>query len=288
MPVEYRRLGRTDHHSSVAILGGCAFGPATEEETAAALTRALEAGVNHLDIAPSYGHAEAVVGPLIPAVRDRLFISCKTMHRTRDEARRELEGSLERLRTDMLDVYQLHAVTTDADLDAALAPGGAVETLQAAKDEGLVRFLGITGHFEEAPRVFRRALDVIDLDTVMFPVNGPMWALPEYRADAEELLSACADRDVGVMAIKAVARGFWAGEQRYGTWYEPLDDPADMAHSIAFTLSLPVHGFATPCDLRLLDDALAAARAFTPLSPDEMEASVTSSADREALVRPAN
>jgi aryl-alcohol dehydrogenase-like predicted oxidoreductase len=273
--MEQRRLGRTGHLSSVAILGCCAFNDGDVEAARQALDEALAAGVNHLDIAPSYGQAEAAVGPSLPAVRDRIFLACKTTERRADAAREELEASLGRLRTDHFDLYQFHAVTDEDELDAICAPGGAAEAVFRAKDEGLCRFVGITGHFLKAPRTFRRALDRLDLDTVMFPVNAGHFADPDYRRDAEELFAACAARDVGVMAIKALARRPWpAGERRYGTWYEPLDDPARVQAAVDFTLSQPLTGFATPCDRRLLGLALRAAEGFHRLDEAAIEAAL--------------
>ncbi|MHB8510153.1 MAG: aldo/keto reductase [Candidatus Dormibacteria bacterium] len=267
-----RRLGRTGHESSVAILGGVAFSDASPEDVTGWLGRATTAGVNHLDIAPSYGEAEARVGPHLPAFRARLYISEKTAARDRDGARAELEKSLELLRTDHFELYQFHAVTSEDDVDRILAPGGAAEALVQARDEGLITHLGITGHLEKAPRLFCQVLEALDLDTVMFPVNAPLWANRQYRADAERLLAICAERDLGVMAIKAIARGFWPTEEHnYQTWYQPLEDRDHIQRAVNFTLSLPIHGFPTVGDLRLLGAALDAAQQFTPLSQAEID-----------------
>src|SRR6266542_2278781 len=253
--MQRRRLGRTGHESSVAILGAAAFWETTEDVVAGAFARAVAAGVNHLDTAPQYGMAEDLAGRVLPEYRDRLYL------------------------------YQLHAVTTDEELAAALAPGGAAQALVQARDEGLVGAIGITGHFEYAPRLFRQALREVDLDTVMLPVNPTMLALPAYRADFEALLAVAAERDLGVMAIKAVARGPWGGRDHTATtWYEPYQDPDRIREAVRFTLSLPVTGFATPGDVRLLPAALAAAAAFTPLSAEEIEARIAAADPADALV----
>lgn len=283
--MEQRRLGRTGHLSSVAILGCCAFGDGDVEATRASLDEALAAGVNHLDVAPSYGDAESALGPSLPAVRGRVFLACKTNIRTAGGARAELERSLERLQTDHFDLYQFHGVTTEDELEAITAPGGAAEAVLAAQDEGLTRYVGITGHFLQAPRVFRAALQRIDLDTVMLPVNAGHWANADYRRDAESLLDLCAQRDVAVMAIKALARRPWQGERQYSTWYEPLDEPGRIQRAVDFTLSLPVTGFATPCDRRLLPLALEAAEHFSRMAPEEIE-SATRQDDLAALPGP--
>lgn len=275
--MEKRRLGRTDHHSAVAILGGFIFLQASREEAELLLQEAMDAGVNHMDIAPLYGLAETRVGELLPAVRGQFFLACKTAQRDAVGARAELERSLELLRTDHFDLYQLHGVTTPDEMRACLRPGGALEALMQARDEGLVRFVGITGHFERAPAVFADLLQDADLDTVMFPVSAAMWRIAQYRDDAERLMELCRERDLGVMAIKVVARGPWRDDShRYQTWYEPLDKMAPLQRAVDFALTLPVHGFCTPGEPRLLGRVLRAAEQFQSRSSGWMENEVRS------------
>lgn len=271
--MERRRLGRTGHESSVAILGGAAFARATPEQATAGFARAVESGVNHLDIAPRYGDAELLVGPLLAPVRDRLFVAAKTSRRAADGVRAQLEESLARLRTERLELYQLHAVTSVEVLDERAAAVGAIF---AAREEGLTRFVGITGHDMEAPATFIEALRRYDLDTVMFPVNARLWSDPAYRAQAEALLDLCRERDVGVMAIKAVARAPWGEGQRFATtWYEPWTDQVAVDRSVRFALSVPgVQAVCTPGDLRALETALTAAGSFMPMDAQEREAAV--------------
>jgi len=283
--MERRVLGRTGHQSSVAILGGAAFWESTVDIVAAAFAQAVTAGVNHLDIAPQYGMAEDLAGEVLPRYRDQMFVACKTLQRDADGARAELERSLGKLRTDRFDLYQMHAVNSDEELAAVLAPGGAGETLVRARDEGLVGAIGITGHFQEVPRLFRTAVERLDLDTVLLPVNPPMLALPDYRANYEALLELAAQRNVGVMAIKAVARGPWRTDEHTATtWYEPHRDPDTIREAVRFTLSQPVTGFCLPGDLSLHPAALAAAEEFTPLSPEETQARIAAADQRDALV----
>lgn len=274
--MERRRLGRTGHRSSVAILGGAAFGRATPDEAAEPFADALGRGVNHLDVAPRYGDAEHVLGPLVEPVRDELFLACKTTRRNPDGVRAQLSESLRRLRTDHFDLYQLHAVT---DRDVLDERDRAAEVLLEAREAGTARFVGITGHGHDAPATFLEALRRYDLDTVMFPVNPRMWADPDYRHDAEALLALCDERDVGVMAIKAAARRPWGDGERFATtWYEPYDDPEDIARGVAFTCSMPgVHAFCTPGDLRLLPLALDAAE-HEMMSADDREGAITEAA----------
>jgi aryl-alcohol dehydrogenase-like predicted oxidoreductase len=197
-PLPRRRLGRTGHVSSCAILGMAAFWTNEDPEQGdAAIAMAIDAGVNHIDVAPSYGGAESQLGRTLPHFRDRVFLGCKSGVRDRDGALRELEASLSRLDVDRVDLWQLHAVCTPEDLDAVLAPGGAAEALLAAHERGLTRWIGITGHLEQVPAVFNRALQRLDLDTVMFPVNAALWGLADYRREAERVLQTCAERDLG-------------------------------------------------------------------------------------------
>jgi aryl-alcohol dehydrogenase-like predicted oxidoreductase len=266
--METRRLGRTGHHSSVAILGGAAFWGSTPEETGESFKAALDAGVNHLDVAPQYGRAQELLGPFIPAVRDRLFVGCKTLRHNRDGVRSQLEESLQLLHCDSFDLYQLHAVT---DLDELDARADAIETILAARDEGICRYVGITGHEMTAPAAHLEALRRYDLDTVMFPVNPRLWADDDYRRDAEALLAAAVERDIGVMAIKAGAARPW-GEREHTstTWYEPYTAADDLELGIRFVLSTPgVHAFCTPGDTTVLPMALDAANVYRPMDDGE-------------------
>lgn len=277
-----RRLGRTDHHSSVAVLGGAAWWDSTGEEVEASLALALERGVNHLDIAPSYGRAEDLVGPLLPAVRDRLFVGCKTSRRSAEGARAQLEESLARLRCDRFDLYQAHGVT---DLDVLDERAPAIEVMLAARAEGLCDRVGITGHDLGAPRAHLEALRRWDLDTVMFPVYPRVWADPVYRADAEALLAECERRDVGVLAIKAVAWRPWgADEQRVGPWYRPHAEPGLVQRGVDFALSTPgVTAFCTAGDVGLLPMVLDAAEAFASMPADRRASVVGEAADDELI-----
>jgi aryl-alcohol dehydrogenase-like predicted oxidoreductase len=294
--VERRRLGRTEHESSVAILGGAAFwATPSPEEARPTFELALDAGVNHLDIAPQYGNAERVVGPLVPAVRDRLFVAGKTLRSNPDGVEAQFDDTRRLLGCDVLDLYQAHGVT---DLEVLDARAEAIDRIIALRDRGLTRFAGITGHDLTAPATFREALRRWDLDTVMFPVYPRLWADPVYRADAEALLATCAERDVGVMAIKAVARRPWADgrslaaslegdpstEARWAdSWYEPVQGDA-IARGVSFALSTPgVHAFCTPGDTGLLPDVLAAAASYQPASSAQRDAAVAEMNDEPVI-----
>ncbi|MEA3055839.1 MAG: hypothetical protein QOD30_1271 [Actinomycetota bacterium] len=273
--MDVRRLGRTGHESTIAILGGAAFGRSTPEETADAFAHAVAAGVNHLDIAPQYGLAQELVGPNIPAVRDRLFVACKTLRKNVDGVRAQVEDSLTKLRIDAFDLYQAHAVTSLEVLEERM---DALAEIVRMRDEGITRFAGITGHDLTVPATFVEALRRFDLDTVMFPVNARLWADADYRRDAESLLDLCAQRDIGVMAIKAGAARPWGDRDKWATsWYEPR---TDVETGVRFTLSVPgVTAFCTPGDVAVTRQAIEAASRFTPMSPDEMRAAIDAARD---------
>ena len=277
-----RRLGRTGHESSVAILGAAAFWRSSPDEAEQVFHSALATGVNHLDIAPAYGDAEVVIGPHVPAVRDRLFVAGKSDRSNPDGVRAHLERTLSRLGCDHLDLYQLHGVT---DLAVLEERAGAADVILAARDDGLTRFVGITGHDLGTPRAQLEALRRYDLDTVMFPVYPRVWADPVYRADAEALLEECAARDVGVMAIKAVARRPWGdSEVTATTWYQPHTDADRITTGIRFALSTPgVHAFCTPGDVRLLALALAAAAEVEPLGAEERDVAMEDMSGEELI-----
>ena len=280
--VERRRLGRTGHHSSVAVLGGAAFWTGDPASTAASFELARSAGVNHLDVAPQYGEAQRVLGPLIPPVRDDLFVACKTLRHDPDGVRAQLEESLTLLRCERFDLYQLHAVTDLAELDSR---DRAVRAILAARDEGLTRWVGITGHELSAPAAHLEALRRYDLDTVMFPVNPQLWSDPDYRRAAEALLEYAGAHDVGVMAIKAAAARPWAGRARTATtWYEPYTSDREVDRGVRFALSTPgVHAFCTPGDVGVLATALASAAGDTAMDGAERDAAIAEVADESSI-----
>lgn len=268
--MEKRHLGRTGHMSSVVTFGAAGIGRVPQDVADVAIAAALAHGVNHVDVAPRYGDAELRLRPWLPKIRKDIFLGGKTIERTREAAKAELGRSLERLGTDRLDLYQLHSVGKRADLDACTAKGGALEALVEARAEGLVRWLGITGHTHDAPRTHLEALRRFDFDTVMFPLNFVLWAIPEYRQSVETLLAECAKRNVGVHIIKTVAKDPWAGRAKtHTTWYEPFTEDAIIDRAVAFVLSKPVTTLCSVGDVTVLPKVLAAAQRFRPLSGAE-------------------
>jgi aryl-alcohol dehydrogenase-like predicted oxidoreductase len=294
--MERRRLGRTGHESSVAILGGAACWAASIEEAGEWLRLAMGQGVNHLDIAPQYGAAESVVGPHLAAVRDELFIAGKTLRANPEGVVDQFDTTRRLLNAEVLDLYQAHAVTSLEELDRR---SPAIERIIALREAGHTRFAGITGHDMSVPRAHLAALRRFDLDTVMFPVYPALWADAQYREAAEELLNLCAARDIGVMAIKAAAQRPWADHRPLGdaiagsaetadrwasSWYEPAASDDDIDRGVHFALSTPgVHGFCTPGDIALLPRVLASAERSRPLSDEERATAVGAMAGEELI-----
>jgi len=240
--------------------------------------------VNHIDVAPSYGKAEERLGPLLRQARDRFFLGCKTMERTKAGAAAELRRSLERLRVDYFDLYQIHAITTREELDAATGSGGALEAIIEARDEGLTRFIGITGHGNLAPALFLEALDRFAFDTVLFPLNFVQYANPDYRSAAQALLQRCRREDVGTMTIKSVARGPWGEKPKtHTTWYEPFTRPEDIQPAVDFVLSQDVTGLCTVGDTRVLPLVLDACEAHQTMNPADQERMISKGATHESI-----
>ncbi|MBN2149400.1 MAG: aldo/keto reductase [Anaerolineales bacterium] len=282
--MEKRRFGRSGHLSSVAIFGAAAFWDVSQEQADAVLEMILAAGVNHIDVAPSYGMAEARVGPWMPKWREHFFLGCKTMERTRDGAAAELRRSLQRLQVDAFDLYQLHAVTSMEELDQVTQPGGALEAAIEARQAGLTRFIGITGHGVHTPEIFLEALRRFDFDSILFPLNFVQYANPRYKEYSEELLRQCQVRDIGVMAIKAITRGPWGDQPKtHTTWYQPFTELDDVQRAVNFALSQPVSGLCTVGDVSVLPVMLNACEAFAPLSAAEQEAMLASAGAYQPL-----
>jgi len=283
--MEKRRFGRTEHVSSVAILGAFAFSDVTQGQADKAMELVIDAGINHIDVAPTYGDAEERLGPWLARERERFFVGCKTMERTAEGAAREMRESLERLQIDAFDLYQLHAVTSMEELDQVTGPDGALQAVLQARAEGLTRFVGITGHGMDAPRVFLEALSRFDFDSVLFPINFVLYAADDYRRSAEELVRQCRSRNVGTMIIKAIAKGLWdeGEEQVYNTWYKPFDDPDRIQEAVDFALSRDVTGLCTAGDITLLPRFVEACEAFTPLSGRMQEALIATASLYEPI-----
>lgn len=279
-----RRFGRSGHESTVAIFGACALGFFPQAEADIAMQQVLDAGVNHIDIAPSYGIAEDRISHWIPEIRDQFFLGCKTMERTKAGAKAEMRASLKRLQTDHFDLYQIHAVTNMDELDEATGTGSALEAMIDAREQGLITNIGITGHGIESPTVFLEALRRFDFDSILFPVNFVQFTNPRYREAAVELIASCQEKDVGIMGIKHITRGPW-GEQKktHNTWYQPFTDKEMIQKAVDFALSQGITGICTPCDVTILPDVIEACENFKPMSKEQQEAMITSAASYSPL-----
>lgn len=264
--METRRLGRLGHQSSVLMYGAAALGEVDQDVADRSIQQALDAGINHFDVAASYGRAEERLGPWMERIRSDIFLATKTGERDADDAWREINRSLERLRTDRVDLIQLHAIGDVRELDLATRSGGALEAALRAVDEGLAGAVGITGHGHDAPATHLEALRRHPFATVLTPINLVLSRDPAYRAAYDALVEEVQRQDVGLMLIKTVARQNWPGQRRYATWYEPLDDPRTITAAVSWALSLPVaSAIATPGDVGLLGMVIEAERHRVPV-----------------------
>ena len=263
-------FGRTGHESSRVIFGAAALGSMRQERADDVLATLLEFGVNHIDTAASYGDSELRVAPWMAEHRGRFFLATKTGERSGDGARASLERSLTRLGVDSVDLIQLHNLVEPEEWEVAHGPGGAVEALSRARDEGLTRFIGVTGHGLRIAGMHLRSLERFDFSSVLLPYNYTVMSDDRYRADVDALLEVCQQRGVAVQTIKSVARRRWpegAGPQH--SWYEPLADGDALARAVRYVLGRPDLFLNSSSDARLLRPTLEAAAAGGPIPTDE-------------------
>jgi len=259
---------------SVLIFGAAALSDVTQEEADSTIEFALESGINHFDVARSYGDAELRLGPWMPKIRDQIFLSTKTGKRDKESAWAEINESLERLQTDHVDLIQHHAVVDLEQLDLITAQGGALEATIQAQEQGMVRHIGITGHGHQAPRTHWEALRRFPFETVLTPLNYVLYQDEAYRLDLEALTSEIKRQDAGLMVIKAIAQRPWpeGAPHRYDTWYEPFDRQEFINAAIAFVLSFPeVTGLATAGDVHLLPLIVEAEKQADSMTPEQVE-----------------
>ncbi len=273
--MENRRLGRTGHMSSVLTFGAAALWQVTEAEAEAAIELAIEHGVNHIDVAPSYGQAEIRLGPWLEKHRSEVFLAYKTGERSKAGAWESIKQSLDRLRVDHFDLFQFHGVNDVETLNVILGPGGALEAVLEAKEQKLLRHIGITGH---RPFVLVDAIQRFPFDTVLFPLNRVLAAHRNDYTDFSILLDQAQQKDVGTIAIKAVARQPWQGPMHmYRTWYEPFNRQEDIDKCLWYTLSQGVTTAAMPGDLSLWPLLIDAAERLRALDEQEQDDVVSES-----------
>jgi aryl-alcohol dehydrogenase-like predicted oxidoreductase len=270
-------FGRTGHESSRVIFGAAGLASMRQDRADQVLDLLLRHGVNHIDTAADYGDSELRIGPWMAEHRDRFFLATKTGRRSGDDARAELERSLERLHVDHVDMIQLHNLVEPDEWEVAHGPGGAVEALARARDEGLTRFVGVTGHGSRIAAAHLRSLERFPFDAVLLPYSYVGMTDDAYRADVEELLAVCAANEVAVQTIKAAARRRWRedDQRRRFSWYEPVGDDAALARAVQWVLGNPQVFLNTTSDAKVMARELEVAEGdLTRPADDAMAADV--------------
>jgi aryl-alcohol dehydrogenase-like predicted oxidoreductase len=270
-PIARRTLGKTGEQLSIIGFGGIVV---MNEETGAAsniVAEAVDRGINYFDVAPSYGNAQDRLGPALAPYRNKCFLACKTDGRMKDDSRADLEQSLRLLKTDHLDLYQFHALTKMTDLDRVLGPGGAVETMEAAKKEGKIRYIGFSVHSAETALA---AMDRYNFDTILFPVN---WVLFTQANFGPQILQRAQEKKMGILALKGMAKTVWAADQKQNhpqpkCWYQPAAFPDEASLGLRWTLGHPITAAIPPGDERYFRLAMDVAQNYKPLAAHEEQA----------------
>jgi len=268
--MEKRILGRTGHKSTLITLGGAVFiYPVSRDEEEDYIRFVLDHGINHVDVAPTYGDAEVRLGRWVKEYRKNLFLACKTGKRMKKEAAEQLRQSLRNLQTDYFDLYQLHGLDDPRELKVVLSDDGALDAFREAREQGIVKHIGITSH---NPVTILRAVESFDFDTVLLPVNYVLHAHPEPRNDYAPVLSLARKKDLGVIAMKSIAKGPWPSKKKTSnTWYQPFVTQTDVADALRFTLSQDVTTAASSSDIKLAKMMIEAAEQFTPMKKEEQQ-----------------
>jgi len=263
-------FGRTGHRSSRTIFGAAALSQVTQSAADRTLDVLLQYGVNHIDTAAGYGDSELRIAPWLKREPGRFFLATKTGERTADAAREQLHRSLERLGVDHVDLWQLHSLADPIEWDTALSPGGAIEAAVEARDQGLVKFIGVTGHGIQIAAGHRRSLARFDFDSVLLPYNVVTMREPYYAENFEALARTCAERQVALQTIKSIALRPWLGrEHTRTTWYEPLEEQSDIDLAVWWVLGRPGVFLNTVGDIELLPRVLDAASRFDKRPTEE-------------------
>lgn len=256
-------FGRTGHVSTRTVFGAAALGSVTQDEADRTLEVLLKYGINHIDTAAGYGESELRIGPWMARHRKDFFLATKTGERTYQKARDEFHRSLERLRVDSVDLIQLHYLVDPHEWEVAMGPGGALEALVEAREQKLVRFIGVTGHDLTVAKMHMRSLERYDFDSVLLPYNYVLSQNAEYMADFNKLFAICQERKVAMQTIKSLARGPWGDKPHtYATWYEPLTDQKEIDAAVNFVLSKPGIFLNTSGDIHVMPKVLDAASRF--------------------------
>jgi aryl-alcohol dehydrogenase-like predicted oxidoreductase len=268
--IEKQPFGNTGHLSTRAIFGAVCLSQANQDMADEVLEALLEYGINHIDVAPSYGDAELRVGPWMKQYREQFFLATKTDKLTYRDAREQFQRSLDRLQVDRVDLLQMHNLTDVVQREFALRPGGALDFLVEARDKSLVRYIGITGHGILAPKMHLQSLARFDFDAVLLPCNYLLMQNPKYCNDFNQLNSYCQERNIAVQTIKSPARGLWGDKPRsHNTWYEPLSDDEAILKAVQWVMGISGIFLITTGDIQVLPKFLAAAAGFQKSPSDE-------------------
>lgn len=263
MKIPTRPFGRTGHMSTTTLFGAAAFFTATQEEADPILDLLLEYGINHIDTAADYGASEKRLGPWMKHHRNKFFLASKTGDRTYKGACDSIHRSLDRLQTDQIDLLQLHALVHPDEWDTAMGPGGALEAAIEAREQGLIRFIGVTGHGWTIAAMHLRSLERFDFDSVLLPYNYLMWQNETYKKDFKKLEKVCKKRKVALQTIKTIALGPWATSSRtHNTWYRPLTEQDDIDKTVHWAMGRKRIFLNTVGDMKLLPKVMDAASRF--------------------------
>jgi len=276
MAIPKKEFGRTGHISTRLLFGAAALGSVTQDDADRTMELLIENGINHIDTAASYGESELRLGPWMEKHRGDFFLATKTGERTYDKAKAEFEKSLERLRVDNVDLIQLHYLVGEDEWKVAMGPGGALEYLEEAREQGLVKYIGVTGHDVAIAKMHQKSLERFDFDSVLFPYNFPMAQNETYMAGFEEVVRICKERNVAIQTIKSITRRPYQGDHRsHSTWYEPLTDQASIDKAVHWVLGNEDVFLNTAGDITILPKVLDAAQRFESCPSDaEMQAMV--------------
>jgi len=277
-----RRLGKTGAELSIIALGGIVVMDTEQTFANNIVAEAFDRGINYFDVAPEYGNAQQKLGPALEPYRKRSFLACKTLMRDKDGAANDLEDSLRKLRTDHVDLYQFHAVTTKEDVEKIFGPKGAMETFQAARQAGKVRFIGFSAHSVE--NAFSM-LDHYNFDTILFPINFVLFSQANF---GPQVLARAHEKGMGILALKSMAKGIWPAAQKENhphskCWYQPAALPDEASMGLRWTLSHPITAAVPPGDESYFRLAMDVAQKFEPIKPEEEKSLLAGASGVEPL-----
>jgi aryl-alcohol dehydrogenase-like predicted oxidoreductase len=268
--MEKRKFGKMNHEVTILTLGGAGLGNLSQETADIFIKQALDANLNMIDVAPSYGNAEERLSKWVKEYREDIFLSEKTQERTKKGAKNELESSLKILGTDYFDLYQFHAVKSMEELNIIFGKGGTMETFLEAKESGIIKNIGLTGHHDI--QVHLEAMKRFDFDSLLLPINITSNISPDPVNDYNLVLKKALAKNIGIIAIKAIQKNRWRGNQKYNTWYEPFDDQESITDSINFTLSQEgVTTYAIAGETKLWNYILKAGKEYSKLNKEEQQ-----------------